>query len=545
VCSHDISLCKIVSREAKIRIIKHSFVYNILNFDDKWVDMQELEQIKENFLRSVKNSFEIPAQNSLEHINKLLATSLTVEQTTLVKALEETLNVMHKQSQNLTTVSDIKSRSFTITPIEFSPLSSFEKTLGSFEAKAKAAGVHLLLYVDPNAPKKITADEKNLTIVLENLLDNAIKFTNSGGSVHVDIRTKHITDTKTTLAVTITDTGVGIDKNRIKEYIQPSESNASSGSGLSTAFHILKSMNTQLKIASEANKGTRFSFSLELSSSAESFYDSHPDIKIGVLIDDRAVFSYAKLLYQYIIAMGLAVVSVKDINDPNINDCHGVFFVTDKCDADRIKTLASRYSKTTFIPAILRAHYGEYEKVACIEKLLLLPALPTNINQALAFVESRLPKEVTESNKNDHQAVQQIAEQAKTEKIKILVVEDNPINLKLVKVILSRYDFDVDSAENGKIGLDSCKAKRYDMVLMDIDMPVMDGITATKLIKEYENGEGLSETPIVALTSHDLAGERTEIMSSGLDEHMPKPLNVARLELMLEHYIGYKPERTK
>ena len=183
--------------------------------------------------------------------------------------------------------------------------------------------------------------------------------------------------------------------------------------------------------------------------------------------------------------------------------------------------------------------------MGCADRLLLLPAIPTSINTALSFIEVQVPKELAQSNIKDHAVIQQLAKQAKIEQIKILVVEDNPINLKLVKVILSRYDFDVDSAENGQIGVDCCKEKRYDMVLMDIDMPVMDGITATKCIKEYENSEGLSETPIVALTSHDLAGERAEIMASGLDEHMPKPLNVARLELMLENYIGFKPERKK
>ncbi len=509
--------------------------------------MQDIDELKENFLSSINHTLTQPVQQSMAHIDQLLQSKLNKEQTLVVQTLHETLGAIHKNSQNLTAIADIKARSFDIAIKPFSPIETFEKIIESFIPKAEAASVHLIAYIDPNAPKEIFGDAKRLTQVMENLIQNGIDFTHLGGSVYVDVKIKHITDTRVSLNVSVTDTGVGIDKNKIKTYLQPFSQSSKErlGVGLSASFYILKSMGTQLKIASELNKGSRFSFALDLKSSLEAQYTSHPDIKIGIYIDDRSVFSYAKLLYQYIISMGLAVVSIKDTMDPNIAECQGLFFVTNSCDAQGFEDLKTRHPKTTLIPTVLHARQEAFEKDECAKKLLVLPALPSTINACLAYVEESIPEEITQSHVKDHQAIKQIAKQAKREKVKILIVEDNPINLKLVKVILSRYDFEVDAAENGQIGVDCCKKKHYDMVLMDIDMPVMDGITATQKIKAYEKEEGIPETPIIALTSHDLAGERTEIMESGLDEHMPKPLNVTRLELMLENYLGYKPQRSK
>ena len=508
--------------------------------------MKEIEKVKENFFHSIKGTFSSPVNDSLENIEELLSTKLTQEQAQLVRSLEKKLTLVHRNTQNLAYLSDVKREVFEIKAKPFSLIGTFEKIVSSFQAQAQLSGVHLLAYIDPNAPKEIISDELHLIRIMENLILNAVIYTNRGGSVYVDLKAKHISDTEVTLNVSVTDTGVGISREKLKDYLKPFSHSGerSLGVGLSTSFHVLKAMGTQLKIASEVDKGSRFSFALDVQSSIDTMFESDPDIKIGVFIEDRSLFAYAKLLYQYIISMGLAVVSIKETKDENIKDCHGVFVVSDSCHSTAMAELAQAYKETCFIPAVLDNQNEECSKYG-VNNVMLLPAMPSSINQSLQYIESQLPKEVTDSNENDHHTIQELAKIAETQKVKILVVEDNPINLKLVKIVLERYNFEIDAAENGRIALNMCKNERYSMVLMDIDMPIMDGITATKRIKEYEDEFSLTNTPIVALTSHDLAGERSEIMASGLDEHMPKPLNVARLELMLEHYLGFKPERTK
>lgn len=509
--------------------------------------MQEIEKVKDSFLHSIKGTLSAPVNDSLENIQRLLSTKLSREQREIVSSLEKQLSSLHKNTQNVVCLSDIRRDSFDIDLKPFPLIPTFEKIVSSFESQAQEAQVHLLTYIDPNAPKEIVSDVSLMVKVMENLIKNGIMYTESGGSVYIDLKTNQISDTQTTLNISVTDTGSGIQRDKLKDYIKPFSCSGteSLGVGLSTALEVLRSMGSQLKIASEVNKGSRFSFSLDVQSHSESMFDAHPDIKIGILIDDRALFSYTKLLYQYIISMGLAVVSIKDSEDEHIKDCHGVFFVTDSPDTTKLEKLSKAFRHICFIPTVLGTRAHACQPLSKIEKMMLLPAMPTNINTSLKYIESRLPKEVTESNENDHLTIQEIAKKVEVEKVKILVVEDNPINLKLIKVVLGRYNFEVDAAENGKEAIDMCKNERYSMVLMDIDMPVMDGITATKHIKEYEDAASLTQTPIVALTSHDLAGERSEIMASGLDEHMAKPLNITRLELMLEHYLGFKPQKIK
>lgn len=509
--------------------------------------MQELEKVKERFLHSVKGTFSLPVSDSLENIKKLLSTQLSRDQREIVNSLDEKISSLHKNTQNIACLSDIRRDSFKVYAQPFSLMNTFEKIARSFQKAADLAQVQLLTFIDPNAPTKVLSDEGHIIKVMENLIENAIGYTQPGGSVYIDLKTKQLDDMQTRLSVSITDSGVGINRGQLKNYIQPFSGSGTEalGIGLSTALEILKAMGSQLKIASELNKGSRFSFSLDLQSSNEIAFDAHPDIKIGVLIDDRELFSYTKLLYQYIISMGFAVVSLKDGDDENIEGCHGVFFITNSCDTSKLEALSQRYEDICFIPTVLASRAEACAPLAKIEKLMLLPAMPSNINKSLRYIESKLPQEITDANENDHQTIQEIAKKAELEKVKILVVEDNPINLKLIKVVLERYNFEIDSTDNGRDAINMCRNERYNMVLMDIEMPVMDGITATKYIKEYEDKAALSQTPIVALTSHDLADERSEIMASGLDEHMAKPLNITRLELMLEHYLGFKPEKIK
>ena len=541
---HEFSFAVLYLQVAKMIFINKnlSIIFQIYFRIGYRLRMQETEKLQENFFNSVKGTFSMPVQESLLSVEKLLKTSLTRDQADMVRSLEKKLTLMHRNTQNISYLSDIQTDDFAVTSQPFALLKTFEKIVVSFQEQARQAGVHLLAYIDPNAPKEVISDRHHVVQIIENLILNAIAYTKRGGSVYLDLKTKKISDTETTLNVSVTDTGVGISRDKLKEYIKPfSRSDENTlGVGLSASFHMLRAMGSQLKIASEPEKGSRFSFSLDVDSSVETMFESHPDIKIGVLIEDRALFAYAKLLYQYIISMGLAVVSIKDMEDENIKECHGVFLVTDASDTSKIDTLANEFPQTCFISALLDSSSVKLDS----RKMMLLPALPSRISKALKYIEYKIPKEITQSNEDDHQAIQEVAKIAeKEEKVKILVVEDNPINLKLVKVVLGRYNFEVEAAENGQVALQMCKDERYSIVLMDIDMPVMDGITATKRIKEYEAEASLNSTPIVALTSHDLVGERSEIMASGLDEHMAKPLNIARLELMLEHYLGFKPLR--
>ncbi|KIM10525.1 MAG: hypothetical protein KU37_09465 [Sulfuricurvum sp. PC08-66] len=119
---------------------------------------------------------------------------------------------------------------------------------------------------------------------------------------------------------------------------------------------------------------------------------------------------------------------------------------------------------------------------------------------------------------------------------RVLIAEDNSINIKMMRLVLARYAFEVEVAEDGVEALEMAKKGGYDFILMDIDMPNMDGISSTQAIKAYQREHGLPLTPIIALTTHDRAGEREAIMQAGLDEHLGKPLDVYALQKIIEKF---------
>lgn len=503
------------------------------------------DNAKDQFLQRVSSAFHTPMQQSMQTLKALRESDLNPDQSSHIEHLYKTLHKLHETTQNMSVLADVKAGRYRSQIKTFAPISLFESITQVFISEAQNKGLDFLIYIDPNMPKSVSGDEKSIRHLLENLISNAIQFTPKGGSVYLDIRTQHIGEHLAQLDVSITDTGHGIAKDKIPVLVEPFNADSSDnlGVGLSSSYHLLKALGSHLKIASEEGKGSRFAFSLQLQTSFKPCFEQLSDLKVGVFIDDRSLFSYAKLIYQYLISMGIAVVSVKESNDPHMSECHALILITNMCTPARVKKLESLVPGMRVIPTM---HYGKHEALkltAATQMNLSLPALPSKIHNVLTLVESQAPKEISQANRDDQKVLQRLAVAAKREKLKILVVEDNPINLKLVKVVLSRYDFEVDQAEDGKEAVDKCRQKQYDLVLMDIDMPVMNGIEATNLIKEHQKANDKPLTPIVALTTHDLVGEREEILASGLDEHMPKPLNVGRLERMLERYLGYQTKK--
>ena len=169
-----------------------------------------------------------------------------------------------------------------------------------------------------------------------------------------------------------------------------------------------------------------------------------------------------------------------------------------------------------------------------VDDILLKPLLPHKVYETLNMIWKKVPAEL----------LKRFELKAKKPKkplldLRVLVAEDNPINLKLIETLLSQYKLKVRSVVNGKEAVDAYdKEKGFDLVFMDIDMPVMDGITATRMIKEIDKRDSRGHTPVIALTAHGLSGDRERIISAGLDDYFPKPLERAKLELVLKQHLN-------
>ena len=168
-----------------------------------------------------------------------------------------------------------------------------------------------------------------------------------------------------------------------------------------------------------------------------------------------------------------------------------------------------------------------------VESVVTLPLLPSTLSETLLVIWKKVPKEflkksVIEKNFGVHTST------------KVLIVEDNPINLKLIQTILMQAQYKVKAVENGQLAVDEYMKESYDIILMDIDMPVMDGITATKLIKEIDFTYKRKSVPIIALTAHALSGDRDRIIEQGLDAYLPKPIDKEALLKAMDAFMHPK-----
>ena len=197
----------------------------------------------------------------------------------------------------------------------------------------------------------------------------------------------------------------------------------------------------------------------------------------------------------------------------------------------QVDAIKSTYPNLQVVP-IMKLEYGEQADaiVDSVESIVTLPILPSSLRKTLAVVWNKMPKEYISHSPE----VQSIPRQ---ENIKILIAEDNLINLKLLETILLQEHFRVVSVDNGQKAVDAYLKEPFDLVLMDIDMPVMDGLTATRLIKEIDKRDARGFVPVIALTAHALIGDRERIVAAGLDAHLAKPIDKHFLLQTIERYL--------
>lgn len=506
---------------------------------------KETSSARKNFIRSITHAFKTPLDQSIIQLAKIKSNHEDDKalQDSLY-AVEHKLSKIQNDMSNLVLLSSLTCNTHTQTFATIKPLDVFEGMSAQWIEKAKMKGLKPFVYIDPNLPVSIDIDEATVNHALSQLLDNAIKFTPKEGSIYLDIRHTHVND-RDTITFSVTDTGIGIVKAKIPKLIQPfgTPSNTGAGLGLSSTFYLLKKIGSDLKISSEVSKGSRFTFSLPFRLRENKPLIPRKSIYVGILQDANDMQEYTRQLFSYLVGLGTKLLSIENTNDPKLAKCQALFIIDKKFDRNKKSQIRHNYPNCVVIPTFLDKFDQMYDITKDLKDYkLLLPLLPSSVIETFDYIKKELAfialKEERETEGT--QALSDLSEKSDyhddEKPLQILLVEDNAINIKWTLMLLGRYDYDITFAENGEIAVSMVKERRFDLILMDIDMPIMNGIEATRHIKEYEKEAGLQYTPIVALTSHDQEGEREEIMAQGLDEHLGKPLKLSELEAIFTKY---------
>jgi len=501
------------------------------------------EEFKNKFLTSMSHEFRTPMNGIIGFVDLLDRTEVTRIQKEYISLISRSSTAMMHNVENLLELAQIESGQIEVNEEKINIIDILENFSYSFCEHSHEKNIQLLFYIDPLLPKDIYADVTKIKRILDNLINNALKYTKDKGQVYIEVRANDIgKKNEILIEYSVTDTGVGIDHERLASIIRPfasakehqSKGKDGLGVGLSVCYKLTEMMNSKLKVATEVGKGSRFSFSLSHKTENESYFEFVKGSRVAVWAENHHTVLYSKLLKEYLQNFGVTVIEIDGLVNKELKNCDAVFIVTDYLSSSRINSIKSHYKNLQIVPVINPKHRVRFVDIEDeVEDLLIKPLLPNKIYETLSVIWKKVPKEFLKRVK---------LKPKKPKKplldLTILVAEDNPINLKLIETLLSQYKLKVRTVVNGKEAVEAYdENENFDLVFMDIDMPVMDGITATKLIKEIDKRDDREFTPIVALTAHGLAGDKERIIKAGLDDYFPKPLDRAKLELVLKQYL--------
>jgi len=405
--------------------------------------------------------------------------------------------------------------------------------------RMRIVDLHLrfVVNVDSNIPNSLRGDEVRIRQVLLNLLGNALKYTESGGFVALNIYGEMVDGDTVNMTIDVEDSGCGIReedmKNLFSEYVRFDRTNnkdtEGSGLGLAITWHIVTAMNGKISVRSEYGKGSTFTVTIPQkvrSNAGRAFTRVKNAAGINVLIYERRQI-YADSLTFAMDSLGVKHTLVSD----------GASFV---------RELAEGKHTFAFVSfELYRKSVGEVAKFETETKLVVLTEFGETVQEKSLTVLAMPVHSLSVANilNGEHESFSYYGNTKflagfTAPAANVLVVDDVLTNLKVVKGLLAPYGMQISLCKNGEMALDAIKSSRYDLVFMDHLMPGMDGVETTRRIRELGERDGFyARIPIVALTANAVSGMREFFMENGFSDFMSKPVDVVKLNSVLEKWI--------
>ncbi len=529
-------------------------------------DAMEATKAKSIFLANMSHEIRTPLNGIIGFTELLKNSDLSDEEKEFVDVIEKSSDNLLDIINNILDLSKIESDKVEIEEILFSPIDEFEHAVEVFGAKAAEKNIKLSFYMDPSLNNYLSGDPTKIKEVLVNLMSNAIKFTPVDGEIDVEIKRIGEVDEfgKTKVRFSVHDNGIGVSKDKIKTIFNAfSQADSTitrkyggTGLGLTISSKYIAMMGGKLDLESVEGEGTKFFFTLKFNespSNEENTKNKFPEYKCALLSSEMSRKNHVQYTQDYLKYFGSSVdffYEEKEIKKliyrKNIN-----FLILD---VDFLKEGDIEKYKKLQIPGIIILKSSMKNDVnkytSDLIKPLYEPINVTKLNNILEKQKEFLPKiedlKKEFEKENDNQSKEQKVEikpkeLAKEEKgIKILVAEDNEINRKLIKKTLEKFGAKIVLANNGQEAVEEFQNRKFDLVFMDIAMPIMDGVRALKTILNYELDRKLKHTPIIALTANALQGDRERFLNEGFDEYVTKPIKLDNIEFILKTFLEEK-----
>lgn len=503
---------------------------NVTKIVEAQLEAKKADEAKSGFLANMSHEIRTPL-NAIIGFSDLLSNSkeLSISNQKQANIIQTSANSLLSIINDILDISKIESGNFEITMEKTDLYNVSETVVELFSSKATMKHQKLIYDMDNRIPLCVITDSVRIKQILSNLLSNAIKFTPEHGKIRIKLSLLEKDKNESTIRFEVEDSGIGIQQDKIDTIFNPfiqidNKANREfegTGLGLSICSHIISSLGSKIQAKSDVGSGSKFWFDLKLQNCEDSITKNKnlcTSLNFKVEDTESKIFHYVK---RYLAIFG--TINQKDV------DCDVIIH----CFRD-IQDLENK-RKTYDNNPILILFEKEFDTIniekRANEEIISLPFYPSKINDSLQDL-------LRKTNKCPKQ--KELDLNNKKFNAKILVAEDNLANQELMKYVLESLGVDVVVRNNGLETLEEYKTNKYDLVLTDINMPLMDGVEAFNQIRIYERENNLSKTPIIAVTANAIKGDKEKFLSLGMDGYISKPINSEELKTIFNIFLSTK-----